>query len=174
MKKTAVLFLTLLLVVPVFAISETQTTAQGKVIRTEHGIRQILAGEELAGIQAKKSDKARAVLLSATTWALFTGDEEPFMSQVVPLAKVDEIHFYADYTAVANTKVKFHFTFTGPEFWTYTDDEWYDAKANSYDFFGIITTTDWKKGTYTLVIVAEPQTLSSGAECVAICKFKLE
>ena len=91
-----------------------------------------------------------------------------------PLADVEDIQFYADYTAVANTKIKLHFIFTGPEFWTYTDDEWYDAKANSYDFFGLITNTDWKKGTYTLVIIAEPQTLSSGAECVAMCVFKLE
>ncbi len=174
MKKVAVLYLVLLLVLPVIAVSETQTAAKGKVIRTEHGTKQILAGEELAGIQAIKGDKARALMLAATTWALFTGDETPWMSQVVSLAEVDELQFYVDYTAVAITKVKFHFIFTGPEFWTYTDDEWYDARALSYDFYGVITNTDWKKGTYTLVVVAEPQTVSSGAECVATCIFRLK
>ena len=173
MKKTLVLFLMLLLVAPVFLASQTATVKKGKVIRTEHGTRQILGGEELAGIQAKKGDKARAVMLSATTWATWPGEEDPYISQVVPLAEVEDIQFYADFTAVANTKIKLHFIFTGPEFWYYTDDEWYDAKTNSYDFFGLITNTDWKKGTYTLVIVAEPQTLSSGAECIAVCVFKL-
>jgi hypothetical protein len=174
MKKAAVFCLMFLLIAPVFIISQTEATAQNKVKRTIHGTRKVLEEGELAGIQAKKGDKARALLLAATAWALFTGDTDPFISQVIDLAEVDELQFYVDFTAVANTKVKFHFIFTGPEFWTYTDDEWYDAKSNSYDFYGLITTTDWKKGTYTLVVVAEPQTLSSGAECVAMCVFRLE
>jgi len=170
MKKTLVFFIMFLLVVPVLVISQNRAAAKDKVIRTVHGTRQVLADEGLAGIQAKKGDKARALLLSATTWGKWPGEDDPWMSQVIPLAEV----FYADFTAVANTKVKFHFIFTGPEFWTYTDDEWYDAKSNVYDFFGLITNTDWKKGTYTLVIVAEPQTLSSGAECVAVCVFRIQ
>lgn len=174
MKKTTVFFLMFLLVVPVFVLSQNQAAAVHKVKRTTHGTRQVLADGELAGIQAKKGDKARALLLSATAWALFTGETDPFISQVINLAEVDELQFYVDFTAVANTKVKFYFIFTGPEFWSYTDDEWYDAKSNSYDFFGLITTTDWKKGTYTLVVVAEQESLGSGAECVAMCVFRLK
>jgi hypothetical protein len=173
--KRIVFCLTLILILMLPAV------AQDKLIRVVSGVRDYIETDEIIHTQANKRDKARAVLLAATVWAADYEGGDIYQSQVIKLSEVEEIHFYIDYTAVLKTKVRFYFIMTGPEIWSaeapdpeFDDFEWYDATYTQYNYVGIITTTDWKKGTYTLLVFAEQQTEGSGAELAAKCIFRLK
>jgi len=156
--KLFVVVLTLMLVVP--------TLAQEKVIREEFGIKKVLdLDEEAASIQLL-SDKARAVSLVTFLWV--TG---PYPEHMIKLSQVDTIHFYTDFVVTKPTNVRFHYIFTGPEYYEYITD-WKSTSRNTYHYVDCITNNNWQKGIYTLTVIAEQGSNASGAECMSTCRFR--
>ena len=159
--KVFMLFLCLLLVVSGFA------QRQSKVIGERHGVKKITDGEEsFASIQVKSEDKPGVLLLSC-----FVTDKEGFISQCLKLSENSTISFFIDYTATWNSNVRFHFIFTGPEYWEHKSN-FYKVKYKDYSYVSLDTDNTWKKGIYTLTVIAEQAKSQSGADCVAKCKFR--
>ena len=157
--KLFVVVLTLMLIVPTFA--------QEKVIREEFGIKKVLdLDEEAASIQLL-SDKARAVSLVTFLWV--TG---PYPEHMIKLSQVDTIHFYTDFVVTKPTNVRFHYTWSGPEFLTATSD-WYSTKRNTWYTFFFYTGNNWAKGMYDLTVCIEQASPASGAEGTNSCVYRL-
>ena len=106
------------------------------------------------------------------------------MQHIIP-QNSDLVTIYIDFSAVLNTKIRFHVIWAGPEYWVYDDVDdanqpvWYPAKYNTSDYYEdnvywvTIDPAEWKKGTYKLVIIAEQETVGSGAESVIACVFRI-
>ncbi len=185
MKKTFLILLGLILIIPSFINSQDQAFSAEKTIRTvvRPGKAYLKENAPLS-IQVPKADKARAVLMAASVWGYYynyyeDGSDGMFMQHIIPQASTDEVLIYVDFSAVLNTRIKFHVYFAGPEFYAYDDEDWYPARYNTSNYdeenvFEIsIDPKEWKKGTYKLVIIAEQETLGSGSESVIDCVFRL-
>jgi hypothetical protein len=178
LKRTLLILLGLALIVPSFISSQDQISAKRASRSGIKARNAYFIGERGMSTQAAKIDKTRAVLMGITVWGYFSSFEDWDLRYIFPKNDVDEIEIDVDFTAVLNTKVKFHLFFTGPEFLYYTDDKWYNAKYKSADYFEdnvyyqSFFTDEFKKGTYKLVVIAEQETPGSGAQTVAECIFK--
>jgi hypothetical protein len=115
------------------------------------------------GIEAIRGDKSRLIMLSSY---ITNGDGE--ISQCLELSSTNLISFYVDFMALQTTDVKFHFIWTGPEFYYYETD-WYEAIKDEYYYLAVDTYPDWRRGIYKLIIVAELGDTASGATCVIEC-----
>jgi len=137
------------------------------------------AEEPLLSTQALKQDKARVILMGASIFVYFNAEEAWDMQHIVPAGQTDTMEIDIDFSAVLNTQVKFHVIFSGPEYYVFDDDVLYPAKYKTADYleqnvyYIQIDPNDWKKGTYNVVVVAEQQTLGSGAESVIECLFRI-
>jgi hypothetical protein len=159
--KVFMLFLCLLLVASVFA------QKQNRVIGEVFGVKKIIDGEDpFASVQVRPVEKPGVLMLTC-----YVTDEDGAVSQVLKLSENSTIYFYVEYTATWNTNVAFHFILTGPEFLEYETD-FFTARHKDYSYVGLYTGNDWKKGVYTLTVIAEQAKSLSGAECVAKCKFR--
>ena len=116
--------------------------------------------DPFAGVQVAQGDKPRIMMLSS-----YVTNAEGEISQCLELASTDFITFWIDFTSLWKTDVKFHFIWTGPEFY-YHETEWYDARANEYYYLALDTNTNWRKGIYKLIIIAEQGEKASGASAV--------
>jgi hypothetical protein len=170
----------LALIVPSFISSQDQAFLTEKTIRT--GVRPgkaYLKENAPLSIQVPKADKARAVLMAASIWAYDATEESESMQHIIPQSSTDIVTIYVDFSAVLNTRIKFHVYFAGPEFYAYDDEDWYPARYKSSNyvednvFYIDIDPKEWKKGTYKLVVIAEQETLGSGAESVIDCVFRI-
>jgi hypothetical protein len=156
--KLLVVVLTLMLIVPAFA--------QEKIIGEKFGIKKSIAlDEDNASIQLL-SDKARAVMLLPYVW-----DEDLNLNHYLKLSANSIIYFFVDYCVTRPTDIRFHYVWTGPEYYSWTSD-WYSTLRNKYYSFGVYTNNNWQKGIYTLTIIAEQDSSASGAECVATCRVR--
>jgi hypothetical protein len=143
--------------------------AQDKGIREYYKFGKIIIEEQLDPnvFTQAKGDKQRLVLM--TCYASAENGTETF-SNCIKLSEVSSINFWLEIFALLKTKVRFHFTWTGPEYYTHTTD-WFDWNKNESSFLIVSTNTDWKKGIYTIDIIAETKEVGSGMglrkKCVA-------
>jgi len=157
--KILVFMLTLFLISPV--IAQDKSISFGFKVK-----RAIEDGEQPISIQAKVGDKAKTV-----TFVAYVSDKNDEINHYLKLSQNNTIYFNIEYAAVLASNVRFHFAMTGPEAFAYSTD-WVEGKTNSYYLYWISTNNNWKKGTYKMVVMAEPKKGGSGAECVATCVFK--
>ena len=143
-----------------------------KGIRESLGIKKYLVAQDLepypiyAETSATSGDKAR--ILPLTTYVT---DDYGEIMHCLDLSTTETISFWVDFTAVYKTDVKFHFIWTGPEFYYY-ETEWYEVRYNEYYYFSVDTNNAWRKGTYKLTIIAEQGNTGSGAQSVLECNFR--
>jgi len=116
-----------------------------------------------AAVEASRGDKPRVIMLSS-----YITNEEGEISQCLNLSSTDLISFYVDFMSLKTTDVKFHFIWTGPEFY-YHETDWYEAVRDEYYYLAVDTYPDWRRGIYKLIIVAELGDTASGAPCVIEC-----
>lgn len=142
---------------------------QDKVIGVHTGVRAVI-GEEDPGLTAQVTDPDKP---GAQILTCYTADEDGMQSQMIKLGSNDSIYWVVEYTGVyLNAKVSFHFIMNGPEFFYYQTD-FTEAKYKKYYYTALQTNNNWKKGTYTLTIIAEHNKNRSGAECVGSCVVRL-
>lgn len=156
----------------VAAQEQPQEKALQKVIQENMGLKQIMGArdffsdEPLLSTQATQGDRSRILMLTS-----YVTDETGEIMHCLDLLSTNTISFFVEFTTIFNTDVRFHFIWTGPEFYSYSTD-WYEAKYNEYYYFSVDTTTEWKKGVYKLVIIAEQWTRGGGAHAVHECNLK--
>jgi len=145
----------------------------GKGIKETLGVKKSLKLDEsasdqfLATIQAPQKDTPRVLLLTS-----YATDDYGEIMHCLKLNSTDTISFWVEFTALAPTDVKFHFIWTGPEFYWHETD-WYSVRYNDYYYLSVDTNTDWLKGTYKLIIIAEQGVKGSGTQAMAECHLKL-
>jgi hypothetical protein len=160
--KIFLLFLSLLLIVSVFA------QGQGKVTGESMGIKAVIEDDEpMVYPQVLTGDKP-----GIQTLTCYTTDEDGQIMQMIKLNQNDTIYWFIEYTAVYNTNVIFHYIWSGPEFFEYETDK-YKGVYKNYNYVWVSTNNDWKKGTYTLTVIAENKLAKGGAETVATCRVRL-
>lgn len=166
MKLVKVFFLVLVFVFSTAAQErKMQTQKKGLELRTDARSTHI---DKI--IQAEVS---RIVMLSVCPVVKYYDDESHYVSNNIDLNEIEELRFDYDYTANYNTRVRFHLFCTGPRYAEYkTSWEW-----ASYGIHGggSIDIPDyyWKEGIYKIVVIAETQTLSSGAQSTVECVVRL-
>ena len=116
-----------------------------------------------AVVEASSGDKPRVIMLSS-----YITNDVGEISQCLELSSTDIISFYVDFMSLKTTDVKFHFIWTGPEFY-YFETDWYEAIRDEYYYLAVDTYPDWRRGIYKLIIVAEQGDSASGSSCVIEC-----
>jgi hypothetical protein len=160
--KILLVFLSLLLIVSAFA------QGQDKVTGEQGGIRAIIEDDEpMIYSQVTTGDKP-----GIQTLTCYATDEDLQVMQMIKLSQNKTIYWYIEYTAVFNTNVVFHYIWSGPEFFMYETDK-YTGKYKNYNWVWVSTGNDWKKGTYTLTVIAENKSPKGGAEVVGSCRVRL-
>lgn len=162
-EKAFLLFLCLLLVVSVSAQN------QDKVIGVHTEVIKVIEDED-PGLVAQVNDPDKPGAQILTCYAV---DEEGVQMQMIKLSENESIFWVVEYTGVyLNAKAKFHFIINGPEFFYYETDLT-DVKYKQYYGTALETNNNWKKGTYTLTVIAQHNRTRSGAECVGSCIVRL-
>jgi hypothetical protein len=178
-KKGFLVILAILLIIPALAVAQELDAKPEKTIKS--GVKPGKAFPKETGlmsVQVPKQDKARVVLLASSVWVYDAASDSEAMQHIIPV-NADAAIIYIDFSAVLNTRVKFHVIFAGPEYWVYDEEEWYNAKYKTADYYEdnvywvSFIPSEWKKGTYKLVIIAEQETVGSGAESVIECIIRI-
>jgi hypothetical protein len=174
------ILLGVILVVPGFVFSQGLKSISGKTIQS--GVRQgkaYMLEDSSVSIQAMRVDKPGAVLMGTSLFVHFVNDDVWEMQHIIPVNQSDLVEIDVDFAGVFNSNIKFHVIFSGPEYYVYDDEDWYLAKYSTANyleqnvFYITIDPSEWKKGTYKLVVIAEQETEGSGAESVIECVFRL-
>ena len=156
------LFLCCLLVVSVSA------QYQDKVIGVRTEVKMVIEDENPDVVaQVTTGDKPGTQML-----ACYTEDVEGYQWQMIKLSKSAEISWVIEYTAVNNSDVRFYYIMNGPEFYQALT-EWTPSRYKKYYKTSLKTNNNWKKGTYTLTVIAEHDKTRSGAESVGSCRVRL-
>ncbi len=178
-KKGLLILLAILLIVPGLVLAQDLEAKPEKTFQS--GVRPGKAFPIESGqmsVNVLKQDKARVVLLATSVWVYDASTDSETMQHIFK-QNVDLATIYVDFSAVLNTDVKFHVIFAGPEYWVFDDEDWFPAKYKTSDYFEenvywvSFLPDEWKKGTYKLVIIAEQETVGSGAESVIECVFRI-
>lgn len=160
--KVCLLFLSLLLIFSVFAQSQSKVTGE------ECGIKAIIDDDEpMMYPMVSQGDKP-----GIQTLTCYTTDEDGQVMQMIRLSQTNTIYWFIEYTAVFNTNVRFHYIWSGPEFFEYETSS-YEGKYKSYYYVYVSTNNNWKVGTYTLTVIAENVGAKSGAETIGTCRVRL-
>ncbi|MGB2905491.1 MAG: hypothetical protein WBB73_00210, partial [Candidatus Aminicenantaceae bacterium] len=149
-KKVIMITLGLMFIIQGTLVPQIPQDQKARVIKSGVRTRNLLEAESVMAPLALKPDKARVLLFGASVWTYYFDDPDLYFGNCIKLSEAEIIAFMVDFTAVLNTRVKFHYMFTGPEVWSYTDDIWYDAKYKTCDYHYIETNNVWKKGTYRM------------------------
>ncbi len=160
--KVFLLFLSLLLIVSAFAQDQVKVTGE------QCGIKAIIDdGELMVYPQVVQGDKP-----GTQTLTCYSTDEDLQVMQMIKLSQNNTIYWFIEYTAVYNTNVRFHYIWSGPEYFEYETDT-YEGKYQNYYYVYVSTNNNWKKGTYTLTVIAENRSSKSGAETIGTCRVRL-
>jgi hypothetical protein len=119
-------------------------------------------------IQLLGRNKPRLNLLS-----IFLSDDAGVVSNAVKFSRTGWLDFNLELLSYYTTDVKFHYIFTGPEFWYFSDEDWSKLRPNTIYQSQLTSFDDWKLGTYKFVILIEIKQLGSGVELVKECNFIL-
>jgi hypothetical protein len=159
--KVSLLFLCILLVVSASAQN------QDKVIGVHTEVKTIFEGQEPeVYAQVTRGDKPGTQMM-----ACYTMDAEEYQWQMIKLSENESIYWVIEYTAVYNSDVRFHFIMNGPEYFQHSTD-WTPSKYKNYYATALETNNNWKKGTYTLTVIAEHENTRSGAESIGMCRVR--
>jgi hypothetical protein len=126
-------------------------------------------------IQVASGDKT-GVILNAAFVTDGSDVEEPSDLNWIKYSDIDSLYFFVNFTALFTTKVRFHLLISGPEFYSYTSQNWIDAryKTSSYWYkWGNKSEFLSKKGVYKLIIIAEQEKPYGGENCIATCTFRV-
>jgi hypothetical protein len=159
--KTLILFLCLFLVASVSAQNQDKVIS----IRTEAKM-QYEGPEPEVYAQVTQGDKPGVQMLTC-----YTLDAVGDQWQMIKLSENPYIYWVVEHTGVFNTDVRFYFIMNGPEFYEVVT-EWTEAKYKNYYQTILETNNNWKKGTYTVTIIAEQQKKRSGAESICTCRVR--
>ncbi|MGD9344803.1 MAG: hypothetical protein PVH84_03005 [Candidatus Aminicenantes bacterium] len=161
--KSILLFLCFLLVISASAQN------QDKVIGVHHEIKLAMEDENPEMItQVLQRDKPGAQILTC-----YTADDDGNLMQMIELSDTDTIYWVVEYTGVYyDADASFHFIITGPEFFYYQTD-FFEAKYKNYYYAALETNDNWKKGTYTMTVIAELEKNRAGSECVGSCRVRI-
>ena len=110
------------------------------------------------GIQLANKYKPRAAILG-----MFVSDDGGTASNAVLFSRTAWLDFNIEFMSYYNSKIKFHYIFTGPEFWYFADDSWSSIRANRIYVQQLTSFDDWVLGLYNLTIIVEVQNLASGS-----------
>lgn len=126
-------------------------------------------------IQVASGDKTGVILNTA-----FVTDgmdvEDASELNWIKYSDVDSLYFFVNFTALYTTKVRFHLMISGPEFYSYTSQNWIDAKYKTSSYWykwGHKSEFLSTKGVYKLIIIAEQEKPYGGESCVATCTFRV-
>jgi hypothetical protein len=106
-------------------------------------------GKGTARIQSDWEDQADIVLLTS-----YVTNDIGEVGNCIDLLSTGFIDFYIEYLSFTPKWLRFHFIWTGPEFYYHTTD-WIETGYYEYDWLIVSTSTDWLPGTYKLVILME-------------------
>ncbi len=160
--KILLVFISLLLIVSAFAQDK------GKITGEQCGIKAVIEEDEfLVYPQVLTGDKP-----GIQTLTCYSTDEDLQVMQMIKLNQNDTIYWFIEYTAVYNTDVVFHYIWSGPEFYEYETDK-FEGLYKNYYYTWVSTNNNWKKGTYTLMVIAENKSAKGGAETVGTCRVRL-
>ncbi len=178
-KKGLLIVLTLLLIAPALVLAQDVEAKPEKTFQS--GVRPGIAYPIESGhmtVNVPKQDKARVVLLAASVWPYDAATDSEAMQHIFR-QNTDSATIYVDFSAVLNTNVRFHVIFAGPEYFVFDDEDTFPAKYKSTDYFEdnvywvTFLPSEWMKGTYKLVVIAEQETVGSGAESVFEFTFRI-
>ena len=178
-RKGIMIILAILIIAPALVLAQDVEAKPEKTFQS--GVRPGIAipmESGLMSVNVPKQDKARVVLLAASVWPYDAASDSEQMQHIFS-QNTDGATIYVDFSAVLNTDVRFHVIFAGPEYFVYDDEEWFPAKYKSSDYFEdnvywvTFIPSEWKKGTYKLVVIAEQETVGSGAESVFEFTFRI-
>ena len=110
------------------------------------------------GTQLANKYKPRVAILG-----MFVSDDDGIASNAVLFSSTAWLDFNIEFMSYYNSKIKFHYIFTGPEFWYFADDSWSNIRANRIYAQQLNSPDDWLLGLYNLTIIAEVQNLASGS-----------
>jgi hypothetical protein len=141
---------------------------------SEHRMTWQVARERFPVDRLSAGDKAGVIALAAYVTANEgSGWRVDHMINTALAGK--NVNFVFEFAAVASTKVRLHFIWTGPSYYAINYTDWKAVGPASYGQAAVSFSGAWPfaKGTYRLIVVAEQQAPFSGAECVAECNFRL-
>ncbi len=147
MKKTFALILVLLLAGFLTAADKSVTVKTGKKVmpKTQNSMATV-QDDSLA-----PPPDGNIVLLTSYV----TGDNGE-IANCISLFSTETLNHYVDYVSYVPQMVRFHFIWTGPEFYQHTTD-WMITGAGEFSWMNVTTSTNWLPGTYKLVIIMESQ-----------------
>jgi hypothetical protein len=93
--------------------------------------------------QLTNNNKPRLNILS-----IFLSDDSGMVSNAIKFSRTGWIDFNFEFFSYYSTQVKFHYIFTGPEFWYFEDDTWSSLNKNTIYQSQLTSFDDWKLGTY--------------------------
>lgn len=157
-----------LLCLCILLVASVSAQNQDKVIGVHTDVKRVIDDEDFELFaQVTNPDKPGGQILTC-----YTAGEDEIQMQMIKLSENDSLWWVVEYTGVYNTKLSFHFIITGPEFFYYQTD-FFAGNYKKYYYTALNTNANWKKGTYTLTVVAQQQKAKSGAECVGSCRVRL-
>ncbi|MCJ7681370.1 MAG: hypothetical protein MUP70_11630 [Candidatus Aminicenantes bacterium] len=132
------------------------------------GIKKVVDDTDYILPNVSGKDRPKIVLFTS-----YLTDETNEIMQYASIAGSSQFKFYIEYSALYATEVRFHYTWTGPEYKTFTTG-WYQANVNTYYWLSVAeNASNYVKGTYSLIIVAEQKKAGGGDDCVTTSVFKL-
>lgn len=127
-------------------------SAKDKAITVTTGKKALISDKaKLQGLQVQSGLDNQGDLVFLTSY--ITNDDS-VVGNCVSLNSTDSIYFHTEYVSYSNERVRFHFIWTGPEFYTHSTD-WIDVQAYEYNTISVTSGTDWLPGAYKLIVVAE-------------------
>jgi hypothetical protein len=150
------------------------TIAQDNASQVKYVVKNTVIREKPPRDQLVTADKAGVMALAA--YIMANEGKGWYVDHMIDMALAKtNVNFLCDYSAVATMKVKFHFTWVGPSYYTVNYSNAVDVGPTSYNKIAVSFSGSlpFKKGTYRMMVIAEPQGSFSGAESVAECNFRL-
>ncbi|MCP4154856.1 MAG: hypothetical protein GY757_44450 [bacterium] len=138
-----------------------------KKVTVKNGTRAVVAQKEIS--HAQGVEEGRDILLLTSYVANDSGE----IANCLELQTTEFIDFYIEYVSFSPRRVRFHYIWTGPEYYTHST-EWVETGAYEYNWLNVSTSTDWLPGTYKLAIVVEHEYGAGvGMQTIAQCNVML-
>lgn len=109
------------------------------------------------GVQLLNKYKPRIAFLS-----MFVSDDGGIASNAILFSRTAWLDFNFEFLSYYNTNVRFHYVFSGPEFWMFSETGWSSIKKNRIYQMQLTSFDNWLLGLYNLTIIVEIQQTASG------------
>jgi len=114
-------------------------------------------------VQAKAGDKSTFVLTELST---FNADTAEYLGGVIRIASTQYVVFSVVCAALVGQNARLHFTFNGPDFQSHTTDWQAFGKGHVAEMGMVGQAKFFKKGCYTVTVVAETNKTMNGGSTV--------